>query len=333
MWHRSSPRRKAPGCRSNFAPGAPPLLRREGLDRSGRRLAHDLRRFAKRRLRGRSRSRTRSPRRHSAALAAGDEVNLKVDVLAKYVEKLIRPDTISQAHDPDRAHERSCILPASRRRSRTSARASSSSSSTRPTARTRATYIAAQFATPEAINFMATHGPRPDLPLPDPRALRRAGTCARWPSERGPLRTAFTVSIEAREGVSTGISAQDRCARSRSRSTRAGPRTSSSRAMSSRCAPARRRAGARRPDRGRRRPRAARRPQAGGRRLRGDEGGRDDGARPRPHRFASGTGSSSSRSPTSSSTAAAPRSSSSARRRSICRPRTASSPRSRSARS
>jgi riboflavin synthase len=29
------------------------------------------------------------------ALAAGDEVNLEVDVLAKYVEKLMRPDTIS----------------------------------------------------------------------------------------------------------------------------------------------------------------------------------------------------------------------------------------------
>ena len=27
--------------------------------------------------------------------------------------------------------------------------------------------IAAQFATPEAINFMATHAPRPDLPRAD----------------------------------------------------------------------------------------------------------------------------------------------------------------------
>jgi riboflavin synthase len=30
-------------------------------------------------------------------LAAGDEVNVEVDVLAKYVEKLIHPDTISPA--------------------------------------------------------------------------------------------------------------------------------------------------------------------------------------------------------------------------------------------
>ena len=34
--------------------------------------------------------------------------------------------------------------------------------------------MAAQFATPEAINFMATHGARADLPLPHRRALRRA---------------------------------------------------------------------------------------------------------------------------------------------------------------
>ena len=34
--------------------------------------------------------------------------------------------------------------------------------------------MAAQFVTPEAINFMATHGARPDLPVADPRALRGA---------------------------------------------------------------------------------------------------------------------------------------------------------------
>jgi 3,4-dihydroxy 2-butanone 4-phosphate synthase/GTP cyclohydrolase II len=70
--------------------------------------------------------------------------------------------------------------------------------------------IAAQFATPEAINFMATHA----------RGLiclclteRRADELALRPmTERNeaPLGTAFTVSIEAREGVTTGISAADR---------------------------------------------------------------------------------------------------------------------------
>ncbi|MAQ83015.1 3,4-dihydroxy-2-butanone-4-phosphate synthase [Psychromarinibacter halotolerans] len=70
--------------------------------------------------------------------------------------------------------------------------------------------IPAQMATPEAINFMATHG--------------RGLICLALPTERIdalglPLmasqnssrhETAFTVSIEAREGVTTGISAHDR---------------------------------------------------------------------------------------------------------------------------
>ena len=70
--------------------------------------------------------------------------------------------------------------------------------------------IPAQMATPEVINFMATHG--------------RGLICLAMPGERIdalglPLmssknssrhETAFTVSIEAREGISTGISAHDR---------------------------------------------------------------------------------------------------------------------------
>ncbi len=70
--------------------------------------------------------------------------------------------------------------------------------------------VPAQMATPEAINFMAKHGRGLiclaltaerlrglDLPLMAQRNLSRH-------------QTAFTVSIEAREGVSTGISASDR---------------------------------------------------------------------------------------------------------------------------
>src|SRR5579884_3616629 len=70
--------------------------------------------------------------------------------------------------------------------------------------------IAAQFATPETINFMATHA----------RGLiclclteERADTLGLRPMtehNEAPLGTAFTVSIEAREGVTTGISAADR---------------------------------------------------------------------------------------------------------------------------
>ena len=71
--------------------------------------------------------------------------------------------------------------------------------------------IAAQFATPEAINFMATRGPRADLPGADARALRRARPRPHGGQERvARFETPFTVSIEAREGVTTGISAHDR---------------------------------------------------------------------------------------------------------------------------
>ncbi len=70
--------------------------------------------------------------------------------------------------------------------------------------------IAAQFATPEAINFMATHGRGLIcLCLTDERCdeLRLKPMTER---NETPFETAFTISIEAREGISTGISAHDR---------------------------------------------------------------------------------------------------------------------------
>ena len=70
--------------------------------------------------------------------------------------------------------------------------------------------IAAQFATPETINFMAVHGrgliclslteeraDELDLPLMPRRGESRFGT-------------AFTITIEARDGVTTGVSTADR---------------------------------------------------------------------------------------------------------------------------
>jgi 3,4-dihydroxy 2-butanone 4-phosphate synthase/GTP cyclohydrolase II len=70
--------------------------------------------------------------------------------------------------------------------------------------------IAAQFATPEAINFMATHARGlVCLCLTEERAdelVLRPMT----EHNEAPLGTAFTVSVEAREGVTTGISAADR---------------------------------------------------------------------------------------------------------------------------
>src|ERR1700761_121009 len=61
--------------------------------------------------------------------------------------------------------------------------------------------IAAQFATPEMINFMATHGRGLIcLCLTEDRA-DQLGLRPMTEKNEAPLGTAFTVSIEAREGV------------------------------------------------------------------------------------------------------------------------------------
>src|SRR6201995_371455 len=70
--------------------------------------------------------------------------------------------------------------------------------------------IAAQFATPETVNFMATHARGLIcLCLTEERA-DELGLRPMTEHNEAPLGTAFTVSIEAREGVTTGISAADR---------------------------------------------------------------------------------------------------------------------------
>ena len=70
--------------------------------------------------------------------------------------------------------------------------------------------IPAQFATPAAINFMATHG-RGLICLAFTAGRARALNLQPMaPRNQTRLETAFTVSIEAREGVTTGISAHDR---------------------------------------------------------------------------------------------------------------------------
>lgn len=70
--------------------------------------------------------------------------------------------------------------------------------------------IAAEFATPEVINFMATHG-RGLICLPMSEAMiERMQIPMMTTHNTAPLGTAFTVSIEARTGVTTGISAADR---------------------------------------------------------------------------------------------------------------------------
>src|SRR5215216_4152294 len=70
--------------------------------------------------------------------------------------------------------------------------------------------MAAQFATPEAINFMATHGRGLIcLALTDERC-HELGLNLMAAKNEAPFQTAFTVSVEARDGVTTGISAADR---------------------------------------------------------------------------------------------------------------------------
>src|SRR6266496_1480281 len=70
--------------------------------------------------------------------------------------------------------------------------------------------IAAQFVTPQAINFMATHGRGLICLSLTPERCDALGLDPMATHNDSPYETAFTVSIEARDGVHTGISAADR---------------------------------------------------------------------------------------------------------------------------
>ena len=144
--------------------------------------------------------------------------------------------------------------------------------------------MAAQFATPEAINFMAREGRGLICLALTPERCEELGLDLMAAKNESPFETAFTVSVEARDGVTTGISAADRARtiqvaidpHSAPRDlVQPGPRVPAQ-------GQGRRRARAHRPDRGRRRPRAARRAQPVRRDLRDHERRRDDGPRRRP---------------------------------------------------
>jgi 3,4-dihydroxy 2-butanone 4-phosphate synthase / GTP cyclohydrolase II len=70
--------------------------------------------------------------------------------------------------------------------------------------------LAAQFATPEAINFMAKEGRGLICLALTHERCDELGLNLMAAKNEAPLQTAFTVSVEAREGVTTGISAADR---------------------------------------------------------------------------------------------------------------------------
>ncbi|MDX2237254.1 MAG: 3,4-dihydroxy-2-butanone-4-phosphate synthase [Hyphomonadaceae bacterium] len=70
--------------------------------------------------------------------------------------------------------------------------------------------IPAQFATPDKVNFMARFGRGLICLAMTGARTRTLGLQPMAPRNETRHRTAFTVSIEAREGISTGISAHDR---------------------------------------------------------------------------------------------------------------------------
>ena len=96
--------------------------------------------------------------------------------------------------------------------------------------------MAAQFATPEAINFMAKEGRGLICLALTPERCDELGLDLMAAKNESPFETAFTVSVEARDGITTGISRRRPRAhdpgRDRSRSPRRA--TSSSPATSSR---------------------------------------------------------------------------------------------------
>jgi 3,4-dihydroxy 2-butanone 4-phosphate synthase/GTP cyclohydrolase II len=70
--------------------------------------------------------------------------------------------------------------------------------------------IAAQFVTPDAVNFMATHARGLICLCLTPERCDELGLRQMTDQNEAQFGTAFTVTIEARDGVSTGISAADR---------------------------------------------------------------------------------------------------------------------------
>ncbi len=72
--------------------------------------------------------------------------------------------------------------------------------------------VAADFVTPQMVNFMACEARGLICLAMTGEQIRRLGIplMVKEDSNRAPNRTAFTVSIEAAQGVSTGISAADR---------------------------------------------------------------------------------------------------------------------------
>jgi 3,4-dihydroxy 2-butanone 4-phosphate synthase/GTP cyclohydrolase II len=70
--------------------------------------------------------------------------------------------------------------------------------------------LAAELVTPEAINFMAMHARGLICLSLEGKRIEELGLPMMAQKNNSPRQTAFTISIEARTGVTTGISAHDR---------------------------------------------------------------------------------------------------------------------------
>lgn len=70
--------------------------------------------------------------------------------------------------------------------------------------------VAAQYCTPDKINFMATHGKGLICIAMTQDRLQELGLPLMVPENSDKFCTAFTVSVDAKEGTTTGISAYDR---------------------------------------------------------------------------------------------------------------------------
>ena len=145
--------------------------------------------------------------------------------------------------------------------------------------------MAAQFATPEAINFMAKEGRGLICLALTPERCDELGLDLMAAKNESPFETAFTVSIEARDGDHDRHLAPP-TARARSRSRSTPSRAPRDLVQPGHVFPLKAKPGGvlerTGPDRGGGRPRAAGRAEPGGRDLRGHERRRHDGPRPRP---------------------------------------------------
>ncbi len=215
-------------------------------------------------------------RTNLGTLVPGSTVNLEVDVLAKYVRAIgegggMTPvqapfSTIEEAIEDIRQGNMVVVVDDENRENEGDLT------------------IAAQFVTPETINFMRKEGGGLICLALTPERCDELGLDLMAAKNESAFETAFTVSIEARSGREHGDLGRRPCAhdpgrhRPQGQSSGAGP----ARAHLPAQGEGRRGARARRADRGGSRSCPAGRPDPGSRDLRDHERRRLDGARARP---------------------------------------------------